>query len=139
MSRSHPPSLGARRAFVGWTLVLGLCFSPAARAQSVPDPDPWWGPDKALHFTFSAAIAGAGYGATAAFSEDRAVRLLVGGGVSLLAGTAKELLDLAGLGQPSWRDFTWDVIGCATGLVVALLLDVFVISPLLRPAASHPP
>lgn len=105
-----------------------------ARAQSVPDPDPWWGPDKALHLVFSSAIAGAGYGITAAFTDSRPVRLLVGGAAGLLAGTAKELLDLAGLGDPSWKDFTWDVIGTACGVLVAFLLDVFVITPLMQPA-----
>lgn len=116
------------------TAALLFLLPGVARAQSVPDPDPWWGPDKALHLVFSSAIAGAGYGITAAFTDSRPVRLLVGGAAGLLAGTAKELLDLAGLGDPSWKDFTWDVIGTACGVLVAFLLDVFVITPLMQPA-----
>lgn len=117
-------------------MALLLLVPRSAHAQSVPDPDPWWGPDKALHLVFSSAIAGAGYGITAAFTESRPIRLLVGGAAGLLAGTAKELLDLAGLGDPSWKDFTWDVIGTACGVLVAFLLDVFVITPLMQPAGQ---
>lgn len=102
-----------------------LCSTVAAAQQ---DPDPWFAPDKALHFSFSAGIAGLGYGGAALFTEDRAVRLAVGGGLALTAGIAKELLDLAGLGQPSWKDLVWDLAGTATGLLVSWLVDLLVTS-----------
>jgi putative lipoprotein len=98
-------------------------WPPSARAQAASDDD-WLGPDKALHFGACAVIAGSGYGVTALFTDDYALRLAVGGGVAILAGAGKELLDLTGLGTPSWRDFTWDVIGTATGLLVAFLVDL---------------
>jgi uncharacterized protein YfiM (DUF2279 family) len=40
------------------------------------------------------------------------------------AGIGKEVYDLSGRGQASWRDLTWDAVGVATGLGVALLLDL---------------
>lgn len=112
------------RALFLVTLLLG----GHARAA---DPDPWLGPDKALHFGVSAAITGAAYGVTAAFTDDVRWRLGVATGVGLAAGIGKELLDLAGLGDPSWKDLTWDVFGVATGLVLSWLIDAFVVTPLL--------
>lgn len=133
-ARAFAPRCAATRLALVVVAALALLAPRAASAQSAPDPDPWWGPDKALHLGLSAAIAGTGYGIAAAFTESRPLRLLIGGSAGLLAGTAKELLDLAGLGDPSWKDFTWDVIGTACGVLVAFLLDAFVITPLLGPA-----
>lgn len=120
-------------------LVLSL-WSGGALAQT--DPDPWFAPDKALHFGFSAAISGLGYGGTALLTEDRAVRVVVGASLGLAAGITKELLDLAGFGHPSWKDFAWDVAGVTVGVVLSWLLDVFVITPLSRgppvPAGASP-
>jgi putative lipoprotein len=97
---------------------------PASPALSVPpDPDPWLGHDKALHFSVAAAIAGAGYGLSALYTSDLRVRAAFGGGVSLAAGAGKELLDLAGFGDPSWRDFAWDVIGAVVGVGIAVSID----------------
>jgi putative lipoprotein len=91
-----------------------------ARAQ---DRDPWFGRDKALHFGASALLAGGGYAGAALATDDTRVRLAVGGGLALSAGVAKELWDLSGHGDPSWRDLTWDVVGTATGLAVAVAID----------------
>lgn len=113
-----------------WLLILSL-WSGAALAQS--DPDPWFAPDKALHFGFSAGISALGYGGAALFTEDRGVRVLAGVGLGLAAGIGKELLDLAGLGHPSWKDLAWDVMGTAVGVLLSWVLDVFVITPLSRP------
>lgn len=99
----------------------------------VGDDDPWLGPDKALHFSLSAGLAGASYATAMFLTDDVPVRLALSTGVALLAGTAKELADLAGiLGHPSWRDFAWDVIGTFTGAVTALLIDQLLITPLAR-------
>jgi putative lipoprotein len=86
-------------------------------------PDPWWGRDKALHFGFSAAIAGGGYAASTPFVSSYAGRAAFGGGLAVTAGVSKEVLDLAGLGDPSWRDLTWDVIGAAVGVGLSLGID----------------
>lgn len=114
------------------TALLVLILWPAVSAAQ-QDADPWFAPDKALHFGISAGIAGLGYGGTALLTEDRTVRLVVGGSVALAAGIAKELYDLAGFGDPSWKDFAWDVAGTAVGLVVSWLLDHFVFTPLAKP------
>jgi putative lipoprotein len=95
----------------------------SARAARADDPDPWFGADKALHFGLSAALAGTGYGVSSLFLDQPATRALAGAGFSLTLGAGKELYDLAGHGDPSWRDFTWDVAGTAVGVGVALLVD----------------
>jgi putative lipoprotein len=43
--------------------------------------------------------------------------------LGLGAGIAKELVDLGGAGDPSWRDLTWDVLGTVTGVLVASAID----------------
>lgn len=90
------------------------------------DPDPFFGPDKALHFAVSAGIAGAGYGATTAFTADRWKAFAVGGGAALAAGALKEAYDATGHGDPSWKDFAWDAIGAAVGLAIAWGIDAAV-------------
>jgi putative lipoprotein len=103
---------------------LALAMLPRAAAAS--DADPWFGPDKALHFGVSLGLAAGGYAAASPWLEKRTERALVGGAFSLTLGAGKELWDLAGHGDPSWRDFTWDVIGTAAGLAVAVGIDALV-------------
>jgi len=95
-----------------------ICGSAAAR-----DADPWFGPDKALHFGFSVVLGAGGYAASSPWLDSRNERALAGGAFSLTIGAGKELWDLSGHGDPSWRDFTWDVIGTATGVALAAGLD----------------
>jgi putative lipoprotein len=90
------------------------------------DPDPWWGQDKALHFAVAGAIAGIGYGVGTEIFDHRWQCAALGGGLAIGAGAAKELMDMTGVGDPSWRDFTWDVIGAAAGLGVAIVIDALV-------------
>jgi putative lipoprotein len=114
-----------KRALYTFMLATVLASS-SARAQQAPDPDPWFGKDKALHFSVSAILAGGGYAFGAAAFESRAGALALGGGVALAAGTAKELADLAGMGDPSWKDFAWDVAGTIVGLAIAWSVDLLV-------------
>jgi len=102
-------------------LVALLAFAP--RAASATESDPWFGPDKALHFGVSAGLAAGGYAGASLFLDPRWQRAVTGAGFSLGLGAAKELYDLSGHGDPSWRDFTWDVAGTAVGVAVALAVD----------------
>ena len=98
-----------------------LAQPSAARAA---DPDPWLGKDKALHFGVSSLIAAGGYTIGAFVFDARGHALLAGATLSAAAGIGKETLDLAGYGDPSWKDLTWDGIGMVAGLVVAWSVDV---------------
>lgn len=109
-----------RRPLAAALLVVSLAATPPTRAQSMDD---WLGPDKALHFSVSAALAGGAYGVTSVFTERTAVRLGVGAGFALTLGIAKELYDATGAGDPSWRDLTWDLLGAGVGVLTAWLID----------------
>ena len=101
--------------------VLAAVVTPSEASADASDP--FFGPDKALHFVAAGAIAGAGYGITTAVTDARWKAFAVGAGAALGAGALKEALDASGLGDPSWKDFAWDAIGAACGLGVAWLVD----------------
>ena len=124
------------------TLLAALCplllLAPSARAEITETParDDWLGRDKALHYSVSVGLAGAGYVGGAFLFDAPEARLLTGAGVALGAGVAKELYD-AGRGSFfSWKDLTWDVLGTATGLAVSWTVDrlFFRPTPAERPA-----
>jgi putative lipoprotein len=104
-------------------VALLLVLPPAARAA---DPDPWFGRDKALHFGASFTLAAGGYAGAALLTDRTPVRAATGVGLALSAGIAKEVYDRYAGGDPSWRDLTWDVMGTATGVLVAWLIDRYV-------------
>jgi putative lipoprotein len=107
-------------------LAAAAIFSTSTTALATPpqsDPDPWLGRDKAYHFLACAGITGAAYGVTALGTPDIRLRVVFGAGAGIGAGAAKELLDLAGFGDPSWRDFAWDVIGTVIGVGIAVSID----------------
>jgi putative lipoprotein len=104
-------------------VALAMALTPRARAA---EPDPWLGRDKALHFGATFALAGGGYAGTALVSPRPSVRAAAGAGLGLSAGIAKEVYDRCAGGDASWRDLTWDVVGTATGVLVAWLLDRYV-------------
>ena len=115
MPRPTPPRVAAPLVL----LLAGTAATPAAAA----DPDPWFGHDKLLHFEATATIAAAGYAGAAVATEDWRLRAAAGFGLAVTAGAAKELWDLDGHGDASWRDFTWDVVGALTGVAVARTVD----------------
>ncbi|MET0283292.1 MAG: hypothetical protein ABW352_02440 [Polyangiales bacterium] len=112
--------------------LLVLCLAKPARA------DAWWGRDKSLHFGISIALGAGGYAGSALLLRPRWQRALLGGAFAIGVGGAKELWDIRH-GDPSWKDFTWDVAGSASGVAVAYLLDLAFTAP--RPVGPdvHPP
>jgi putative lipoprotein len=96
------------------------CAGRSATARA----DSWWAADKALHFAASAGIGAAGYGLASLHWREPWERALVGASLSLSAGIAKELWDLSGHGDPSWKDLTWDAVGTGVGVGLAVGVDV---------------
>ncbi len=111
----------------------GLSLAP--RTAQASDPDPWFGRDKWLHFSASAALAGVGYAGSSLVFESRATRAAVGGGFALSAGVTKELVDLGGGGHASMRDLTWDLLGALVGVGLSLLVDSL-LSPSSGPSSQ---
>src|SRR5262245_28071990 len=102
----------ACRKPVAVVLAGSLLFTSArARAQTAPDPDPWWGTDKALHLGVSAGLTGGGYAIATQLSPDIAGRAALAASLGIGAGLGKEVFDSLGYGTPSWKDFLWGVIG----------------------------
>jgi putative lipoprotein len=103
-------------------LAVTLTSAPLARAGAA-EPDPWFGRDKLLHFSAAGSLAVIGYANASMLTESRPARAATGGALAVGAGVAKELWDLDGHGDASWRDLTWDVLGAATGVLVSLGVD----------------
>ena len=124
-----------RRALV---LGLALLLASKAQAQQAADSDAWFGHDKALHFGASASIAVVTYAGASFKTEHRPTRVAAAFCVALGAGILKEGWDLAGHGDASWRDLTWDVVGTTTGVLVAYAID-WALSRLRGPAPVAEP
>lgn len=112
-------------------LAASMLASPSGPALAGESgPDPWFARDKALHFGATFVLASGAYGVTAVTTGQETPRprlcAIVGASLAMTAGVAKEGLDLAGPGDASWRDLTWDVVGTATGVAVAWLLHRYV-------------
>jgi putative lipoprotein len=103
-------------------LVLGVAMLVASKARA-QEADPWFGRDKALHFAASASLATVAYAGTSLVTENRPTRIVAAAAVALAAGVIKEVWDLTGHGDASWRDLTWDVVGTTTGVLFAYGID----------------
>jgi putative lipoprotein len=79
-----------------------------------------------MHYGVSAGIAAGGYVAGALLFDKQAYALASGAALALAAGVGKEAIDLAGYGDPSWKDLAWDGLGMVTGLAVAWGLDLLI-------------
>ncbi len=110
-------------AFLCVFCVFTIACLGQSRIAHAQDADPWFGHDKALHFAATASLAGVGYGGCAMFTDSRPTRVVAATTLAMGAGIAKEVWDLGGHGDASWRDLTWDVIGTATGVLVASAID----------------
>lgn len=112
------------------SIALALLLLPAS---SLAARDPWFAKDKYLHLGASAAIATGGYALGAYLWGEPGPALATGAALALGAGVGKELLDLAGMGHPSWKDLAWDVAGTGAGLALAWSAHA-----LLRSSADEP-
>jgi putative lipoprotein len=107
-------------------------LTSGAAAQSEPAveaPEPWWGTDKALHFGSCVGLSVLGYGLGIWAFDDRLAAASLGTGLAVGLGATKEALDAAGLGDPSWKDFTWDVVGAVLGVGLSLTFDAALRGP----------
>lgn len=93
--------------------------------------DTWWGTDKALHLGVSVGLSAGATAVTAAWIEAPLQRAAVGVVSSFTLGVAKELLDGLGLGEASFRDLTWDLIGSVIGASLAWAVERWIVAPLL--------
>jgi uncharacterized protein YfiM (DUF2279 family) len=99
------------------TGVTRLREKPAPTFE-LPQPDRWFGEDKARHFFYSYAITTGTAGAARAITgHDESV--VIGAAFGLIAGIGKELYDKKGNGNASFRDLLWDVAGVTVGVLVA--------------------
>ena len=103
-------------------LVLGVAMLLASKVRA-QEADPWFGHDKALHFAASASLATVAYAGASLVTDDRPTRIVAAATVALAAGVIKEVWDMTGHGDASWRDLTWDVIGTTTGVLFAYGID----------------
>lgn len=107
------------------SVVLGSLLLTATPAHATPpDPDPWWGTDKALHMGACAGFTGGGYAIATTFTDDIAGRAAMAASFGIGAGLGKEVVDTMGFGTPSWKDFLWDVIGTGIGVSVSITIDL---------------
>jgi putative lipoprotein len=101
---------------LGWLLLL------AAPCNAGPS-DPFWGQDKAMHFSACLLIAADTYSASSLAARGQTTRVATGASVAIAAGAAKEVYDRYSGGDASLRDLTWDVVGATTGAVLSWLID----------------
>jgi uncharacterized protein YfiM (DUF2279 family) len=92
--------------------------APAPTSYVSHTQDRWFGEDKLKHFALSYMITVGGY-AGARFVAGHDESVLIGAGVGLAAGVAKELYDRKTNRSASLRDLLWDVAGVATGMIIA--------------------
>ncbi|MGK3985757.1 hypothetical protein WME99_22105 [Sorangium sp. So ce136] len=110
---------GAPARASGAPLRLSSTAQPLTRGA-----DPWFGDDKARHFCASMVLASGGYALGSLATEDMVGRIALGAAVALGAGLAKEALDAAGYGTPSFRDLVWDALGTSAGLGLSVWFDL---------------
>jgi hypothetical protein len=64
-----------------------------------------------------------GYAGTSLVTDDRPTRIVAAATVRARRRVLKEVWDLTGHGDASWRDLTWDVVGTTTGVLLAYAID----------------
>jgi putative lipoprotein len=80
--------------------------------------DPWFGRDKLLHFTVSAAVQCAAHSVLHANGNDYGGASRGAALATLTVGIGKEIWDKNHGRDASWRDLAWDGAGGVAGAVV---------------------
>jgi putative lipoprotein len=102
-------------------LIVSVIVSGCA---SVPfRKDPWVSTDKIGHFCASGLIAGAATAAAHAEGGNADEAFLVGMGVTLSIGLAKEIYDGHFHNRWSWKDIMWNVLGGLAGYFAARAIE----------------
>jgi len=99
-------------------LKLLLALGVQASAAGANGNDPWLGADKLKHFLTSAFVQSVAYSTLRATGVRNGPALAGATAVTLSVGAGKELWDRSGRGDPSIRDFTWDVVGAGVASVM---------------------
>lgn len=105
-------------------VVAALVVAAIATPALAEDKDPWVSADKEKHFVASSGVTGAGYLTASFFTDDVVARAVFAAGLGVAVGGGKEVLDAAGLGDPSFKDLTWDLVGTATTVAIAVTFDL---------------
>jgi putative lipoprotein len=113
-------------ALLGAALLWAALGPVSARARA---DDAFFAADKRLHFSISAAAALTCELALNSFDLPAPVHYPLALGLPLGLGFGKELFDYARGGQASRADLSWDILGVATGLLVAFVLETWLIGP----------
>ncbi|MBE2249269.1 MAG: hypothetical protein IAE78_06945 [Myxococcus sp.] len=116
---------------LGGLAAVSILVAAPARADS------WWGADKALHVSLSAGLALGATAVSAAWIEGPLERAAVGAAASFTLGVLKEVADGLGLGAPSLRDLTWNLIGAVVGATAAWAVERWLVGPLLEALAPR--
>jgi putative lipoprotein len=112
-----------------WLGTSGSAWAEPPPSEPAGAADAWFGPDKALHMGVSLALAAIGYGVGVWAFDERWAATCMGASVGLGLGATKEALDAAGLGEPSWQDFAWDVVGVTLGVGLSVTFDAALRGP----------
>lgn len=97
-------------------LLLLIMFCSGCAHQS---SDSWTGKDKAEHYMASAVMAAAASEVAHRQNLTRRQSTTIGLMFSVSLGAGKEAYDSRPAGSGwSWKDFSWDVAGAATGIAL---------------------
>jgi putative lipoprotein len=103
------------------TLFIALLITASSLASETAkrNTDHWFAGDKYKHFIISAFYsAGAAKIAHRHFEIDRKQSIALGFGFTISLGAAKEIIDFRShKGNPSLKDFIWDIAGALVGSI----------------------
>jgi putative lipoprotein len=113
---------------------LGVVLLMVCITSAPAHADDWTGADKGAHFGYSAAF-GAGATTTVPLVGGPGPdwrSFAIGAGIGVVPGIAKEVWDLSGRGDASWKDLAWDAIGAVVGAGI-----VWAVQAITTPSHAH--